>query len=235
MHARVESIGRDLHQLFPVDPSGLARMRSIAEAGFNSIDPRESERAEAEPLMRKFAELNQSSARLADRVDAFRDNQTRYLTTRQTLTSTVARSSNACANTVRRRSRIRSSAVRSRCSNAASAAATPDLDQIEAHHDRLAAGAQIKTPADQTALLDLIETMRALVPVRRAVETNLTDIVGGRFQRQVMNLRELIHARHVVPADHHQRLARAAERLHRAAVDWCSVTSASGCSAAIAR
>ena len=34
--------------------------------------------------------------------------------------------------------------------------------------------------------------MRALVPVRRAVETNLTDIVGGRFQRQVMNLRELI-------------------------------------------
>ncbi len=34
--------------------------------------------------------------------------------------------------------------------------------------------------------------MRALVPVRRAVETNLTDIVGGRFQRQVMNLRDVI-------------------------------------------
>ena len=34
--------------------------------------------------------------------------------------------------------------------------------------------------------------MRALAPVRRAVETNLTDIVSGRFQSQVMNLRELI-------------------------------------------
>src|SRR5512147_2103040 len=87
VHARVESIGRDLHQLFPADPGGLARMRSIAEAGFNSIDPRQSEGAEAEPLLRKFAELNQSSARLADRVAAFRENQTRYLTTRQKLTT----------------------------------------------------------------------------------------------------------------------------------------------------
>jgi signal transduction histidine kinase len=192
VHARVESIGRDLHQLFPADPGGLARLRSLAEAGFNSIDPRKSEGAEAEPLLRKFAELNQSSARLADRVAAFRDNQTRYLTTRQQLTT----DSRAFVKRLREHGApsLADSIFRSvqQVLERAERGSDSDLDQIEGITNRLAAGAQIKTPADRTALLELIETMRALVPVRRAVETNLTEIVGGRFQRQVMNLHELI-------------------------------------------
>ena len=192
VHTRVESIGRDLHQLFPADPSGLARMRRVAEAGFNSIDPRQSEGAEAESLLRKFAELNQSSARLADRVAAFRDNQTRYLTTRQKLTT----DSRAFVKRLREHGApsLADSIFRGvqQVLERSERGSDSDLDQIEGITNRLAAGAQIKTPADRTALLDLIETMRALVPVRRAVETNLTEIVGGRFQRQVMNLHELI-------------------------------------------
>src|SRR4029453_1454468 len=58
-----------------------------------------------------------------------------------------------------------------------------DLDQIEAITDRLSAGSEVRSQADHASLLELIETMRGLVPVRRAVETNLTDIVDGRFQR----------------------------------------------------
>ena len=99
VRVRVESIGRDLHQLFPVDPNGLARMRTIAEAGFNSIDPRNQERVEAEPLLRKLAALNQSAARLSDRVTAFRENQTRYLQLRQTLTRDSRAFVAVCANT----------------------------------------------------------------------------------------------------------------------------------------
>jgi two-component system NtrC family sensor kinase len=192
VHTRVESIGRDLQQLFPADPSGLARMRWVAEAGFNSIDPRRSEGAQAESLLRKFAELNQSSARLADRVAAFRDNQTRYLTTRQKLTA----DSRGFVKRLREHGApsLADSIFRGvqQVLERSERGSDADLDQIEGITNRLAAGAQIKTPADRTALLELIETMRALVPVRRAVETNLTEIVGGRFQRQVMNLHELI-------------------------------------------
>lgn len=192
VHARVESIGRDLHQLFPADPGGLARMRMIAEAGFNSIDPRQSEGAEGESLLRKFAEVNQSAARFADRVAAFRSNQTRYLTTRQKLTT----DSRAFVKRLREHGApsLADSIFRSvqQVLERGERGTDSDLDQIEGITDRLAAGAQIKNPADRTALLDLIETMQAMVPVRRAVETNLTEIVGGRFQRQVMNLHELI-------------------------------------------
>ena len=42
LHAGVEAIGPDLHQLFPAEPRGLSRARTIAEAAFNSIDPRSS-------------------------------------------------------------------------------------------------------------------------------------------------------------------------------------------------
>ena len=192
LHARVEAIGHDLRELFPVDEHGLSRVRTLAEAGFNSIDPRNPERAAAEPLMRKYAELNQSAARLSDRIEGFRANQTQYLKARQTLITDsrafVKRlrehGSPSLADTIFRGAQ--------QVLERAERGSDSDLDQIEAITDRLAAGAQIRTPADHTALLDLIETMRALVPVRRGVETNLTDIVGGRFQRQVMNLRELI-------------------------------------------
>ena len=191
VHARVESIGRDLHELFPADPNGVSRLRTIAEAGFNSIDPRNPERAEAEPLLRKYAELNQSAARLSDRVAAFRDNQTRYLQTRQTLTTDsrafVKRlrehGSPSLADTIFRNVQ--------QVLERAERGSDSDLDQIEGITNRVAAGSQLKAN-DRTDLLSLIETMRALVPVRRAVETNLTEIVGGRFQRQVMNLHELI-------------------------------------------
>ena len=192
VHARVESIGRDLHQLFPVDPSGLARMRTIAESGFNSIDPRNPERAEAEPLLRKFAELNQSAARLTDRVGAFRENQTHYLNARQALTS----DSRTFVKRLREHGApsLADSIFRSvqQVLERAERGSDSDLDQIEGITNRLAAGSQIKAPSDRTGLLALIETMRALVPVRHAVETNLTEIVGGRFQRQVMNLHELM-------------------------------------------
>ena len=87
LHAGVEAIGPDLHQLFPAEPRGLSRARTIAEAAFNSIDPRSPERTGAEPLLREYAELYQSAARLADRLDGFRENQTQYLKARSTLTT----------------------------------------------------------------------------------------------------------------------------------------------------
>src|SRR5262245_11472695 len=87
VHSRVEAIGRDLRVLFPIDPPWRTRFRTMAEAAFNSIDRRVSERADSEILQRKFAELNQSAARLGDRVAGFRDNQARYLAARQTLTN----------------------------------------------------------------------------------------------------------------------------------------------------
>ena len=40
LHARVEAIGHDLSELFPTDEGTLASMRTVAEAGFNSIDAR---------------------------------------------------------------------------------------------------------------------------------------------------------------------------------------------------
>ncbi len=192
LHARVEAVGRDLRELFPVDERWLSRMRAVAEAGFNSIDPRSPERAEAEPLARRYAELNQSAARLSDRIQGFRENQTRYLQARQTLITDsrefVKRlrehGSPTLADSIFRGAQ--------QVLERAERGSDSDLEQIEAITNRLAAGSQIRNPADRNNLLALIETMRALAPVRRAVETNLTDIVGGRFQRQVMNLRELI-------------------------------------------
>jgi two-component system, NtrC family, sensor kinase len=192
LHARVEAIGRNLRELFPVDEDGLARVRTVAEAGFNSIDPRNPERAEAEPLMRKFAELNQSSARLSDRIEAFRSNQTEYLNARQSLIV----DSRAFVKRLREHGSpsLADSVFRAaqQVLERAERGSDSDLDQIESITDRLAAGSQARTPADHTAVLELIQTMRSLVPARRGVETNLADIVGGRFQRQVMNLRELI-------------------------------------------
>ncbi len=192
LHMRVEAIGHDLRELFPVDEHGLSRVRTIAEAGFNSIDPRSPERAEAEPLLRKFAELNQSAARLSDRIDGFRQNQTQYLKARQTLIT----DSRAFVKRLREHGSpsLADSIFRGaqQVLERAERGSDSDLDQIEAITNRLAAGSQLRTPAERTGFLELIETMRALVPVRRAVETNLADIVGGRFQRQVMNLRELI-------------------------------------------
>lgn len=192
LHTRVEAIGHDLSELFPTDESTLASMRTVAEAGFNSIDARSPERAESEPLLRRFAELNQSAARLSDRIEGFRDNHTRYLSARQALVT----DSRAFVKRLREHGSplVADSIFRGaqQVLERAERGSDSDLDQIEAITDRLAAGSQVRTPADRTALDELIETMRALVPVRRAVETNLTDIVGGRFQRQVMNLRDVI-------------------------------------------
>ena len=192
VHTRVEAIGRDLRVLFPAAPSWGVRFRTMAEAAFNSIDRRRSERAEAEALQRKFAELNQSAARLGDRIDGFRDNQRHYLDGRTKLTSDsrafVKRlrehGSPALADSIFRAAQ--------QVLERAERGSESDLDQIEAITNRLAAGTQFKVGGDRDGFLALIETMRALVPVRRAVETNLADIVGGRFQRQVMNLHELI-------------------------------------------
>ena len=73
LHARVEAIGHDL-------PSCSRSMSTVSPArepsrkpAFNSIDPRKPERAEAEPLLRTFAELNQSAARLSDQIEGFRE------------------------------------------------------------------------------------------------------------------------------------------------------------------
>jgi signal transduction histidine kinase len=192
VHSRVEAIGRDLRVLFPLDPPWRARFRTMAESAFNSIDRRVSERADSEILQRKFAELNQSAARLGDRVAGFRDNQTRYLDVRQTLTN----DSRTFVKRLREHgaSSLADSIFRAaqQVLERAERGTDADLEQIEAITNRLAADTQFKVAGDRDTFLGLIETMRALTPVRRAVETNLTDIVGGRFQRQVMNLNELI-------------------------------------------
>ena len=192
VHTRVEAIGRDLRVLFPTDPSWGARFRALAEAAFNSIDRRRSERAEAEALQRKFAELNQSAARLGDRIDGFRDNQTRYLAGRTKLTN----DSRAFVKRLREHGSpvLADSIFRAaqQVLERAERGSDSDLEQIEAITNRLAGATQFKVVGDRDGFLALIETIRSLVPVRRAVETNLADIVGGRFQRQVMNLHELI-------------------------------------------
>ena len=192
VHARVETIGRDLRVLFPIDPPWRARFRAMAEAAFNSIDRGRSERAASDVLQRKFAELNQSAARLGDRIDGFRENQTRYLDERAKLTS----DSRAFVKRLREHGSpsLADSIFRGvqQVLERAERGSDSDLDQIEAITNRLAAGTQFKVVGDHDAFLALVERMRSLVPVRRAVETNVADIVGGRFQRQVMNLNELI-------------------------------------------
>ncbi len=192
MHARAEAIGRDLTILFPIDPPWTARLRALAEAGFNSIDRRNPERADAEALQRKFAELNQSGARLAGRVAGFRENQTRYLDARKALTN----DGRAFVKHLRERGlpTAADSIFRGtqQALERAARGSDADLEQIEAVANRLAAESQFKSLADRDAFTSLIETMRSMVPARRAVEANLTEIVGGRFQRQVTNLHEAI-------------------------------------------
>ncbi len=191
LHAGVEAIGPDLHQLFPAEPRGLSRARTIAEVAFNSIDPRSGERTGPEELLREYAQLNQSAARLSDRVDGFRENQTHYLRVRSTLTTESRafvkrlreRGSPALADSIFRGVQQ----VLERIERGSDA----DLVQVETIANRLAADSHVGTSNDRD-FVALIESIRALVPVRRAVETNLTDIVGARFQSQVMNLRELI-------------------------------------------
>jgi signal transduction histidine kinase len=192
VHAHVEAIGRDLRVLFPIDPPLRTRFRTAAEAAFNSIDRRASERAESDALQRRFAELNQSAAHLGDRLDGFRSNQTRYLDARLALSN----DSRAFVKRLREHGSpsLADSIFRAaqQVLERAERGTDADLDQIDAIADRLAANTQFKVASDRDSFTGLIDTMRALVPVRRAVEMNLADIVGGRFQRQVMNLHELI-------------------------------------------
>ncbi len=191
LHAGVEAIGPDLHQLFPAEPRGLARARAIAEAAFNSIDPRSPERTGPEALLREYAEFNQSAARLGARIDGFRENQTHYVALRSTLTTDGRafvkrlreRGSPALADSIFRGVQQ----VLERTERGSDS----DLVQIETIANRLSADSDVGS-SDERAFVALIEAMRALVPVRRAVESNLSEILTGRFQSQVMNLRELV-------------------------------------------
>ena len=174
---------------FRLEPHGLSLARSAAEAAFNSIDPRSPERTDAEPLLREYAQLYQSAARLADRLDGFRENQTQYLKARSTLTTD--------GRAFVKRLRERGAPARAdsifrglqQILERAERGTDSDLAQVETIANRLVADSETSNDRD---FLALIEAMRALAPARRAVETNLSDIVGGRFQSQVMNLRELI-------------------------------------------
>ncbi len=191
LHAGVEAIGPDLHQLFPAEPRGLARARAITEAAFNSIDPRSPERTGSDALLREYAALNQSAARLGARIDGFRENQTQYVALRSTLTT----DGRAFVKRLRERGSpmLADSIFRGiqQVLERTERGSDSDLVQIETIANRISADSDIGS-SDERNFVALIEAMRALVPVRRAIESNLGEILTGRFQSQVMNLRELV-------------------------------------------
>jgi two-component system, NtrC family, sensor kinase len=192
LRTSIDAVGRDLTVLFPATPDLSRRIRAVVEAGFNSIDPRRRELADAEPLARKFAELDQSADRLLNRVEAFRQNQTRYLRAASALTT----DGRELVQGLRERGQRTAADMLFRgigqVLDRAQRGAETDLVQIETIVNRLAADTKLSSSEDRSAFLAMIENMRTLVPARRAVETNLSDIVGGRFEQQVSALRELV-------------------------------------------
>ncbi len=192
LQAATEAVGRDLTQLFPVDPDLWHRVRAGLDSAFNSIDSRRIEVADGEQLARQFAALRQSTARLVDRIDSFAQNQTRFLDAHRSVTA----DGRALVQRLRERG-YRSAADTlfrgvGQVLDRAQRGGESDLAQIEPIVNRLAASTRLRSPDDRASLTDLVETMRALVPARHAVETNLSDIVSGRFEQQVTTLRELV-------------------------------------------
>jgi two-component system, NtrC family, sensor kinase len=192
LHTSTEAIGRDLRLLFPTDPELSRRIRTGSETAFNSIDSRRPDLADSALLSRKFAELDQSTRRLGDRIDTFEQNQTRYLQAHQR----VAADSRALVQRLRERGQrsVADSVFRGAAQvlERADRGGESDLAQIETIANRLAAATKIRSLDERARFLALIESMRVLVPARRAVENNLSDIVSGRFQQQVSSLRELM-------------------------------------------
>jgi two-component system, NtrC family, sensor kinase len=192
LHTSTETIGRDLRLLFPTDPDLSRRIRAGAEAAFNSIDSRHPDFADSQLLARKFAELNQSTARLVDRIDTFEQNQTRYLQAHQR----VSADSRALVQRLRERGQQSAADTLFRGTaqvlERAERGSESDLAQIETIANRLATGIKLRSLDERGRFLELVENMRVLTPARRAVENNLTDIVSGRFQQQVSSLRELV-------------------------------------------
>jgi signal transduction histidine kinase len=192
LHTSTEAVGRDLRLLFPASPDLLRKIRSAAEAAFNSIDSRHNDLADSALLARRFAELNQSTDRFADRVDAFNQNQARFVQARQSITG----DSRTLVQRLRERGQrpIADSLFRgvAQVLERADRGGDADLAQIEPIVGRLEESTKLRAADDQKAFQKLVESMRSLVPARQAVETNLADIISGRFQQQVSLLRELV-------------------------------------------
>jgi signal transduction histidine kinase len=185
-------VGRDLTELFPTDPDVWHRVRAVLTAAFNSIDSRRPELADSEQLARKFAELSQSTGRLVDRINSFEQHQTRFLDAHKAVTS----DGRALVQRLRERGQRAAADTLFRgvgqVLDRAQRGGESDLAQIEPIVSRLVAGANVRSPDDRAALTELVESMRSLVPARHEVETNLSDIVSGRFEQQVSSLRELV-------------------------------------------
>jgi two-component system NtrC family sensor kinase len=188
----VDAVGRDLAMVFPGTPDFEHRVRAAVESAFNSIDPRRRELADAELLSRKFAELDQSANRLLERLDGFEENQTRYLRA-------------AAAVTAQGRELVQQLRERGQRADAdllfrgigqvldrAQRGTETDLAQLETIGSRLAADTKLRSSEDRAAFAALTDKMHELAPARRAVETNLSDIISGRFEQQVSALRELV-------------------------------------------
>src|SRR5262249_42322754 len=72
-----------------------------------------------------------------------------------------------------------------------------DLEQIATIVDRFDDENATGDNAGAKSLTSLTETMRALVPARRGMESTLADLSNGRFQRQLADLRDLITRGHL--------------------------------------
>jgi len=192
LHTSTEAIGRDLRLLFPANPDLSREIRRGAESAFNSIDSRHNDLADGAVLARRFAELHQSTDRFAGRIDAFNQNQTRFVQAHQNVTA----DSRGLVQRLRERGQrpIADALFRgvAQVLERADRGGESDLTQIEAIVGRLEETTKLRAADDQKAFQKLAESMRSLVPARQAVETNLADIISGRFQQQVSLLRELV-------------------------------------------
>jgi len=191
----IEAVSRDLGVLYPAQPSAMARVRGAAARAFNSIQSEHSVGRDA--IWAKFVALDQSTRWFVDTTDGFRRNQSAYLTNRNRL----ADGSRNYVQKLRAKGQAGQADLVFRAAQQvlerAQRGTDTDLEQIATIVDRLDDGGAAKPNVDAKALAGLIETMRALPPARRGMETSLADLSNGRYQRQLADLRDLVTRGHL--------------------------------------
>lgn len=197
MRASVDAVGKDLGVLYPTEPTTGKRFRDTSERVFNSIDSSEHEQTTIDEIWNRFVTLDQSTRWFADRTDTFRRNHRLFLENRDQL----AEESRAYVQRLRERGQASQADSTFRAAQQvlerAQRGGESDLAQIDAIADRIAGGAQSRSAVDRDVFVGLIESMRLLAPTRTEMESSITDITSGRFQRQVADLREIVTRDHL--------------------------------------
>jgi signal transduction histidine kinase len=186
----VNGVGQDLSGIYQADGEWLPAVRESAVRLFNSIDSGQRAVSNPDLVLRKVAELDQSAGWLGDRVGAFADAHTEYLAIHER----VANESRGLVKRLREGNQTVAADAIFRASqqvlDRAQRGGATELEQIAPIVDRVSTQA-MDAKSDAERLNSLVGDMRALVPVRRELEGLYADIAGGRFQRQVSDMREL--------------------------------------------